>query len=73
MSNISRLPWWVSPLQGTDWHSLYTYISEIIYNDTLFYDKSITNQNVSSWPMINMTWNLPGHNQTFSYPQSTKM
>ena len=73
MSSTSRFLWWVSPLQGTDWHSVYTYTSEIICNDTLFCDKSITNQNVSSWPMISMTWNLPGLNKIFSYPQTIKI
>lgn len=46
MSNTSQLPWWVSPLQGTDWHSLYTCISEIMYNpkDTMFFDGSTYDQ-----------------------------
>ena len=73
MSSTSGLPWRVSPLQGTDWHSLHAHISEIIYGDSTFWDKSITNQKVSSCPMINGTWNLPGHTQTFSYPQTIKI
>lgn len=73
LSSTSRLPWWVSPIQGTDWHSLYNYISEIIHNDILFRDQSITNQNVFSWPMVNRTCHLPGHNRTFSYPQTIKI
>jgi len=73
LSSTAGLSWWISPIQGTDWHSLYNYISEIIHNDIMFRDQSITNQNVFSWPMINRTWNLPGHNQTFSYHQTIKI
>lgn len=65
MSSTSGLPWWVSPLQDTGWHSLHAYISEIIYRDSMYRDKSITNQNVPSWPMIGRIWSSPGHNQTF--------
>ena len=73
MSSTSGLPWWDCPLQGTDWHSLQDYTSEIIYGDSMYQDKSITNQDTSSWPMISETWSSPGHNQNFSYSQTIKV
>lgn len=73
MSSTSGIPWWVSPLQGTDWRKLRDYISETVCGDSMYQDKSITNQNVSSWPVISKIQSSPGHNQTFSYPQTIKI
>lgn len=72
VSRTSGLPWWASPLQGTNC-TLYTYISEIIYNYILFCAKSITNQHVSPWPYEQYDMDLPGHNQTFSHAQTIKI
>lgn len=45
----------------------------MVDGDSTFRDKSITNQNVSSWPMIGKTWDSPEHNQSFSYSQTIKI
>ena len=75
VSSTSGLPQWVSPFQGTDWHSLYNYVLDMIYdpNTVMFHDRSITKQNVTLWPMISATWNPPDHNQAFSYSQTIKV
>lgn len=40
---------------------------------TVFRDSSITKQSVALWPTVSTTWNLPGHNQISSYPQTLKV
>lgn len=44
MSSTSESPWYVSPLQGTDWHSLYTYILDMMHNPNtcIYRDNSVT-------------------------------
>nr|AEX32768.1 envelope protein syncytin-Car1 [Nandinia binotata] len=75
LSSTSGLPWWVSPLQGTDWHYLRQYIEDMVFhaNTSIYRDNSITSRNVSCWPMVNTTWNSPGHGRPFSYTQTTKI
>nr|AEX32767.1 envelope protein syncytin-Car1 [Mephitis mephitis] len=75
LSSTSGLPWWVSPLQGTDWHYLHQYVRDMIFHpdSSIFRDISITNRNVSCWPLVNVTWNSPGHKRPFSYPQTVKI
>nr|AEX32765.1 envelope protein syncytin-Car1 [Halichoerus grypus] len=75
LSSTSGLPWWVSPLQGTDWHYLHQYVKDMVFqpNTSIYRDISITNSNVSCWPMVNITWNSPGHKRPFSYPQTAKI
>nr|AEX32773.1 envelope protein syncytin-Car1 [Panthera leo krugeri] len=75
LSSTSGLPWWVSPLQGTDWHYLCQYIEDMVFspNTSIYSDISITNRKVSYWPMVNSTWNSPGHERPFSYTQTAKI
>lgn len=64
LSSISGLPWWVSPLQGTDWHAVLLFTTQYISSSSLLQDSSITNH-VSLWTSVSDTWELPGHNQPF--------
>ncbi|XP_029803626.1 endogenous retrovirus group PABLB member 1 Env polyprotein [Suricata suricatta] len=75
LSSSSGLPWWVSPLQGTDWHYLCQYIDDMVFhpNMSIYRDISITKRNVSYWPLVNTSWNSPGHGKPFSYTQTAKI
>lgn len=75
ISSTSGLCWWVFPLQSTDWPYLHQYIANMIHhpNTSTYRDISITEKDVSSRPMVNVTCESPGRKRPFSYPQTTKI
>ncbi|XP_048216721.1 endogenous retrovirus group PABLB member 1 Env polyprotein-like [Perognathus longimembris pacificus] len=69
MSSTSGLPWWVSPIQGTDWARLQKFIDEAKTNIQVL--SSVTRYNVSEWPIAG-TLQQPGHNKSFTLSATIK-
>ncbi|XP_012884446.1 PREDICTED: endogenous retrovirus group PABLB member 1 Env polyprotein [Dipodomys ordii] len=62
ISSTSGLPWWVSPLQGSDWVRLQEFIDQARVNNSFL--NGVTRYNVSEWPIAG-TMHQPGHNKSF--------
>ncbi|XP_034509884.1 uncharacterized protein LOC109490178 isoform X3 [Ailuropoda melanoleuca] len=69
LSSLSGLPWWVSPLQGSDWKVLKQYIKEEQARTSTLTSSDMTNTDAETWSMaINNT----GHRYSFSVTQTIK-